>query len=68
MRQRNWRMVIFGLVLIVLAVGFFFFMGTTLAARATDPTEFMRLVGQTSGTVVGVSVVMILFGLIGKKS
>ena len=68
MRQRNWRMIIFGLILAVLAVGFFIFMGTTLAARATDPTEFMRLVGQTSGAVVGVSAVLVIAGLIGKKA
>jgi hypothetical protein len=39
-----------------------------MAPQSTDPAELMRIVGQASGAVVGVSVVMIVLGLIGKKA
>ncbi len=68
MRKRNWRFVIVGFLFIILAVAFFLIMGTTLAAQSTDPTMFMKLVGQASGVVVGVSVALIIAGLIGKKA
>ena len=67
MRRRNWRVVGTGIFLIVLALGFFFFM-STVASQSTDSVEFMRTVGSVSGTAVGISVVMILFGLIGKRA
>jgi len=67
MRQRNWRMVIGGFMLLVLALGFSFFM-LSIASISTDPAELMRIVGGASGTVGGVSIVLILVGLIGKKS
>ena len=67
MRRRNWRVVITGLILMVLGVGFFFFMQTA-ASASTDPVEFMRIVGNVSGVVIGLSVAMIVFGLIGKKA
>ena len=66
MRRRNWRVVIVGFVLIVLAIGFYLFM-LPMAGSTLDPVEFLRTVGQVSGVVIGVSVAMILFGLIGKK-
>ncbi|MCL4272541.1 MAG: hypothetical protein QY328_16085 [Anaerolineales bacterium] len=67
MRQRNWRLVITGFIFLALAAGFFLFM-TPMARSSTDPVEFMRLIGQVSGVVGGVSVALILFGLIGKKA
>ena len=67
MRNRNWRVVITGFVLIVLAAGFFLFM-LTVAPSSTDPKALMQTVGTVSGTLVGISVVMIILGLIGKKS
>jgi multidrug resistance efflux pump len=67
MRRRNWRFVATGVLFIVLAVGFFFFM-TLMAPQSTDPAEMMRIVGQASGVVVGISVVLIILGLIGKKA
>jgi hypothetical protein len=67
MRRRNWRVVSAGILLIVLAFGFFFFM-STMAAQSTDPVELMRTVGTVSGVLVGISVAMILIGLIGKKA
>lgn len=67
MRQRNWRMVIGGFILLVLALGFALFM-TSIAPMSTDPVEMMRIVGGASGTVGGLSIVLILIGLIGKKA
>ena len=67
MRRKNWRLVIVGSVLIVLAVGFYFYM-LTMAPRSTDPKALMQTVGQVSGVVCGISVAMILIGLIGKKA
>jgi hypothetical protein len=34
---------------------------------STDPVVFMQTVGGATGTVMGVSLVMIVVGLIGKK-
>lgn len=67
MRQRNWRMVIGGFVFLILAIGFFLFM-STIASTSTDPVELMRTVGSASGVVGGISVVLILLGLVGKKA
>ncbi|MBV6395531.1 MAG: hypothetical protein HFACDABA_01107 [Anaerolineales bacterium] len=66
MRRRNMRLVFSGLLFLVLASGFFFGM-QPLAARSTNPVEFMRLIGQVSGVVGGVSVALIVAGLIGKQ-
>lgn len=66
MRRRNWRVVAVGFLLIVLAIGFYLFM-LPFAGSTLDPVEFLRTVGQVSGAAVGISVVMIIFGLIGKK-
>ena len=38
------------------------------ASASTDPQELMRLAGQISGGAIGVSVVLIILGLIGKKA
>ena len=67
MRKRNWRVVTTGFVLIALALGFFFFM-SLMASQSTDPAELMKIVGQISGAAIGISVVMIVLGLIGKKA
>ena len=67
MRRINWRMISGGVFLIVLAVVFFFIMSSN-ASMSTDPQEMMRLAGQISGGAIGVSVVMIIIGLIGKKA
>jgi type VI protein secretion system component VasF len=66
MRRKNWRMVVVGIVLIVLAVGFFFYMWS-MAAKSNDPAALMQTVGTVSGAVGGISLVMIIIGLIGKK-
>jgi hypothetical protein len=66
MRHRNWRIIIAGLFLIVLAAGFFFFM-LSVASASNDPAVLMQTVGTVSGAAVGISVAMIIIGLIGKK-
>ena len=67
MRQKNRRLVIVGGVLVVLAVGFFLFM-MGIAPRSNDPAALMTTVGQVSGAVGGLSLVMIVIGLIGKEA
>jgi hypothetical protein len=66
MRQKNWRVVIVGLVLTVLALGFYFFM-LSIASSSTDPVALMQTIGTVTGAVVGISLVMVIVGLIGKK-
>ena len=66
MRRRNMRLVAVGAVLIVLAVVFFLFM-LSMAGKSTDPKALMETVGTVSGVVIGISVAMIVVGLIGKK-
>lgn len=67
MRQKNWRVVIVGGVLIGLALVFVLVM-MSLAPQSTDPQALMETVGATAGVVVGISVAMIIYGLIGKKT
>ncbi len=66
MRRKNWRMVIVGLVLIALALGFFFYM-SSVASKSNDPVALMQTVGRVAGAVGGISVVMIIIGLIGRR-
>lgn len=66
MRTRNWRLVFTGFLFLALALGFFFFM-TTIASSSTDPVAVMEIAGNASGVVGGISVVLIIAGLIGKK-
>jgi multidrug resistance efflux pump len=67
MRRRNWRIVIVGFILIALALGFYFFM-IAMASQSTDPAALMQTVGTVAGAAVGISLVMIVIGLIGKKA
>jgi len=67
MRRKNWRIVIVGFVLILMALGFYFFM-LTVAPQSTDPAALMQTVGTVSGAVAGISLVMIITGLVGKKA
>ena len=39
-----------------------------MAPKSNDPVTMMRTVGQVSGAVGAISIVMIIFGLIGKKA
>ena len=66
MRKKNWRLIAVGLVLLVLAVLFFLNM-RDMTPWSNDPVALMRTVGEVSGAVGGLSLVMIVFGLIGRK-
>jgi len=66
MRQRNWRLVIVGIFFIVIGFAVFLFV-PSLGAYSTDPVEFTRLIGQIAQFIIGVSVALIIFGLIGAK-
>ena len=67
MRRKNWRLIFVGIVLIAASAGFFFYMGT-MAPRSNDPVALMQTVGQVSGAVGAIALVMLIFGLIGKKA
>ena len=66
MRRKNWRIVIVGLVLILSALVFFFFM-LSVASKSNNPVALMHTVGTVAGAVSGISIVMIIIGLIGKR-
>ena len=66
MRRKNWRVVIAGVVLIVFALVFFLFM-LSIASKSNDPVALFQTVGTVVGAVGGISLVMIIIGLIGKK-
>ena len=63
MRRKNMRSVVVGIALIVLAVGFYLFM-LSVASKPTDPKALMETVGTVSGVGIGISVAMIVVGLI----
>jgi hypothetical protein len=67
MRRRNWRVVFAGVLLLVMAVVFYNIL-STMAPQSTDPVEMMGIAGSISGTAIGIGVVMILIGLLGKKA
>jgi hypothetical protein len=66
MRCRNWRIIIVGFVLTVLAIGLYLFM-LSIASKSTDPVALLQTVGTVSGGTIGISIIMIIIGLIGKK-
>ena len=66
MRRKNWRVVIVGFILAVMAVTFYFYM-LSIASQSNDPVALMKTVGVVAGVVCGLSLVMIIIGLIGKK-
>ena len=67
MRRTNWRLVIAGGLLIVLALTFLIFMQFA-ASKSTDPAALMGTVGTVSGVAGGIGIAMISLGLIGSKS
>lgn len=67
MRRRNWRVVIAGVLLLVMAVVFYNIL-STMAPQSTDPVEMMGIAGSIAGTAIGIGVVMLLIGLLGKKA
>ena len=66
MRRRNTRLVISGAVLAALSVAFFFVM-TSFAPQSNNPKALLQIVGQVSGAVAGVGIVLAIIGLVGKK-
>jgi hypothetical protein len=66
MRRKNWRIVIVGCVLIVIVLPFYFFM-LSIASKSNDPAALMQTVGTVAGAVGGISLVMIIIGLIGRR-
>jgi hypothetical protein len=50
MRRKNWRVVIAGVFLIVMALVFFFFM-LSIASKSNDPVALFRTVGTVVGAV-----------------
>jgi flagellar motor component MotA len=67
MRKTNWRLIITGLALIILAVVFFAGMAL-MTGRSNDPAAMMQTVGQVSGAVGGIGLVMAIFGVIGRRT
>jgi hypothetical protein len=66
MRRKNWRAIIVGNFLLLSAVAFFAYM-LVIAPTSNDPKALMQTVGMVSGAVGGLSLAMIVFGLVGKK-
>jgi len=66
MRERKWRLAIVGAIMIVAALAFFAGM-LNMAPRSNDPVALMQTVGQVSGVVGALGIVMIVLGVIGKK-
>jgi flagellar motor component MotA len=67
MRKTNWRLVITGLALIILAVVFYVGM-ELMTGRSNDPAAMMQIVGQVSGCVGAIGLVMAIFGVIGRRT
>ncbi|HEX6728990.1 MAG TPA: hypothetical protein VF074_03220 [Pyrinomonadaceae bacterium] len=66
MRRKNLRITIVGFVLLVLGLLFFLFM-QSIASKSNDPVALMQTVGTVAGVIGGISLVMIIVGLIGKR-
>jgi len=66
MRQRNWRAIIGGSIVLGFTVAFALVM-LALASRSTDPAALMATVGMTAGVVGGLSLLVVMHGLVGTK-
>ena len=66
MRQTNWRLVITGIAMVIGAVVFFAYM-QTLAPRSNDAAAMMETVGQVSGVVGMLGIVIFVYGLFARK-
>jgi hypothetical protein len=62
----NVRVIVVGIVLVGLAIAFFFGM-TTMAPKSNDPAAMMQTVGTVSGVVGALGIVMVIFGALRKK-
>ena len=65
-RAINWRFVVVGAVLVT-AAGGFFLGGASFMGRSNDPASMMQTVGEVSGAVAAIGVVLALLGLLGKR-
>jgi hypothetical protein len=63
----NMRVIFTGALMIVLALGFFFYMMEALMPRSNDPAGMMQTVGEVSGFVGALGLVFIVFGVFKKK-
>jgi hypothetical protein len=66
MRQKNMRLVIVGVVLMLAAPAFFFYF-LSIASKSNNPAALMQTVGQVSGVGGGIGLVMLVIGLVGRK-
>lgn len=66
MRKRNWRFVLAGFFLLLVAAGLFVGL-SGLATQSNDPIMVVQTAGQVAGVAGGVGVALIIAGLIGKK-
>ena len=66
MREVNRRFVVTGALLIAAAIAFFIYM-MGMAPRSNDPKALMETVGQVSGVVSAIGIVLIVLGLRGRK-
>ena len=64
----NFRFILAGLLLGILAAGFFLVM-LDMAPKSNDPKELLRIAGMAAGTAGGLGVAIILMGFfgVGKK-
>ena len=67
MRTRSAGLIRGGAFAIAVGAIFFVIAMIWLAPASNDPVEVMRIAGQASGVAVGIGLVMLLFGIIGKK-
>jgi hypothetical protein len=65
-QPKNWRFVITGIVLIILALAFYLFM-VVIAPRSTDPVAVLQTAGTVSGVASGLATALIVLGLLGKR-
>ena len=65
--EKNWRLIIVGVGLLVCAAVFFLGM-MGMAPKSNDPAALMTTVGQVSGVIGGIGIAMIVVGQIGKKA
>jgi TRAP-type mannitol/chloroaromatic compound transport system permease large subunit len=65
-RNMNLRVMITGAALVLLALAFFFYMGT-IAPRSNDPEAMMQTVGQVSGAAGAIGLVMMVLGALRRK-
>jgi hypothetical protein len=67
MRERNWRLVRVGGVLLAFAIVVFVAM-LVIFPPSPDTAEMIHRLGQITGAVGGAGVALMLVGLIGKKA